>query len=134
MAELAGIAAGPRDGAGGTLAAIDRGSLPRKVAAGAFLQVAVQVVRSFGEMYCIEGADPRGEEINRFRNSYPCLRRRLTRDQRCRAGRPILSGAMKRNLLACIVSSLVVVLRALLPHLPPFLADPADSAHPADRV
>ncbi|ABQ27758.1 3-hydroxyacyl-ACP dehydratase FabZ family protein [Geotalea uraniireducens] len=55
MAQLGGIAAGQQEGAGGVLAAIERGELPAAVPAGARLLVATRIVKSFGTLHLVEG-------------------------------------------------------------------------------
>ena len=55
MAQLGGIAAGQEEGAGGVLAAIDRGELPAAVVAGARLLVSARIVKSFGTLHLVGG-------------------------------------------------------------------------------
>lgn len=55
MAQLGGIAAGQQEGAGGVLAAIERGELPAAVAAGARLLISTRIVKSFGTLHLVEG-------------------------------------------------------------------------------
>jgi 3-hydroxyacyl-[acyl-carrier-protein] dehydratase len=55
MAQLGGIAAGQREGAGGILAAFDRAELPQAVCPGEQVTVAVRIVKGFGKLFLVEG-------------------------------------------------------------------------------
>jgi 3-hydroxyacyl-[acyl-carrier-protein] dehydratase len=48
LAQLAGIAAGQREGEGGVLAAIERGNLPAAVSPGDTVLLTVRIVKEFG--------------------------------------------------------------------------------------
>lgn len=55
MAQLAGIAAGQKEGEGGFLAAIERGQLPASVSPGDTVLIAVRIVKAFGRLFLVEG-------------------------------------------------------------------------------
>ena len=55
MAQLGGIAAGRQEGAGGVLAAIERGELPEIVDVGSLLLVSVRIVKAFGPLHLVAG-------------------------------------------------------------------------------
>ncbi|KAF0219592.1 MAG: 3R-hydroxymyristoyl ACP [Geobacteraceae bacterium] len=55
MAQLAGIAAGQREGEGGVLAAIERGNLPAAVNPGDTVLIVVRIVKAFGRLFLVEG-------------------------------------------------------------------------------
>jgi 3-hydroxyacyl-[acyl-carrier-protein] dehydratase len=55
MAQLAGIAAGQREGEGGVLAAIERGNLPPAVSPGDTVLLTARIVKGFGRLFMVEG-------------------------------------------------------------------------------
>jgi len=64
MAQLGGIAAACSEGEGGFLAAIDRAEFFRGVRAGDRIVLTVQIVKSFGRLFLLEGeASVDGERI-----------------------------------------------------------------------
>jgi len=66
MAQLGGIAAATEKGEGGFLASIDHAEFSREVRAGDRLLVSVQIVKSFGRLFLMDGeASVEGEIIAR---------------------------------------------------------------------
>ncbi|HTG81047.1 MAG TPA: hydroxymyristoyl-ACP dehydratase [Geobacteraceae bacterium] len=64
MAQLGGIAAGQREGEGGTLAAINRAELPPAVNPGDQVTVEARISKGFGHLYLVEGkAVVGGEQV-----------------------------------------------------------------------
>ena len=64
MAQLAGIAAGQREGEGGFLAAIEGGQLPASVSPGDTVLIVARIVKAFGRLFLVEGeAQVQGKKV-----------------------------------------------------------------------
>lgn len=64
MAQLGGIAAATREGAGGFLASVDRAQFFREILPGDRILVRARIVKSFGRLFLVEGeASVDGEQV-----------------------------------------------------------------------
>lgn len=63
MAQLAGIAAGQKEGERGVLAAIQGGRMPTAVEPGATVLLSVRILKTFGGLFLVEGEARVAEEV-----------------------------------------------------------------------